>query len=562
MQDSGTDLSIGTIKKRRLSLNTERCCFCLKSFLVEETPTTLDLKKAQSLITVCKDRQDETAKYILANEVKICSGEQQLCYHKSCRSKYMHPFYRDSAETKPEESDNDKDASQYTRSRATHQMFNWRECCFICGTKCNPKKRGTWSRVMGTIDSNSKLYSQVLKAAEIRNDNDVIARLLSSNADLVAVEARYHRQPKSCLSKYISERNIKSATYKNQEKPSRDNIGLVEVLKDEYVGAIEDHLCVYELSTLKERYLQLASEKNIELKSETSSAYFKRLLSQVWPELRFIPRIGMADLVCSMTITIDDALRKTVSLKNTLSEVTEDTPEQIVDSSHSEPNDELSILHQAAKILRERVIKTKKLENEYFAPEEVSLESQKAFLDPMLLRFVMWLSNNKKLMEAADIHETDLDPKTLAISSDITALIASVITPEHLGLTVYLHHTFGSKKLIEDLNNLGYTISYSEVRHFLTSAAVETTQTQTATPSGGLVPVNIRQRQTGDLVLAAGDNWDHNEHTISGKRTTHAMTSILVHVRNNEQTASKRIPRVQERTLDTSMIPGTFSYFL
>ena len=128
MQDSGTDLSIGTIKKRRLSLNTERCCFCLKSFLVEETPTTLDLKKAQSLITVCKDRQDETAKFILDNEVKICSGEQQLRYHKSCRSKYMHPFYRDSAETKPEESDNDKDASKYSRSRATHQMFNWREC--------------------------------------------------------------------------------------------------------------------------------------------------------------------------------------------------------------------------------------------------------------------------------------------------------------------------------------------------------------------------------------------------------------------------------------------------
>ena len=69
---------------------------------------------------------------------------------------------------------------------------------------------------------------------------------------------------------------------------------------------------------MKERYLHLASEKNIELKSETSSAYFKRLLSQVWLELRFIPRIGMTDLVCSMTITIDDALRKTVSLKKTL----------------------------------------------------------------------------------------------------------------------------------------------------------------------------------------------------------------------------------------------------
>ena len=80
----------------------------------------------------------------------------------------------------------------------------------------------------------------------------------------------------------------------------------------------------------------------------------------------------------------------------------------------------------------------------------------------------MWLSSNKKLIEGADIHDSDLDAKTLAISSDITTLIASIITPKHLGLTVYLHLTFGCKKLNEDLNSLGYTMSYSEVRHFLT----------------------------------------------------------------------------------------------
>ena len=87
------------------------------------------------------------------------------------------------------------------------------------------------------------------------------------------------------------------------------------------------------------------------------------------------------------------------------------------------------------------------------------------------------------------------------------------------------------------------------MRHFLTSAAVEISRTQTATPSGGLVPVNITPRQAGkELILAAGDNRDHNEHTISGKRTTHAMTSILVHVKNNDQTPIKRFPRVQERS--------------
>ena len=48
-----------------------------------------------------------------------------------------------------------------------------------------------------------------------------------------------------------------------------------------------------------------------------------------------------------------------MSLKTHLSTVAEDNPELIVDASLSEPNDELNILHQAAKILRARVLKTK-----------------------------------------------------------------------------------------------------------------------------------------------------------------------------------------------------------
>ena len=74
-----------------------------------------------------------------------------------------------------------------------------------------------------------------------------------------------------------------------------------------------------------------------------------------------------------------------MSLKTHLSTVDEDNPELIVDASISQPHDELNILHQAVKILRETVLTTKKLDNEYFAPEEVTLETQRAFLDPMLL---------------------------------------------------------------------------------------------------------------------------------------------------------------------------------
>ena len=54
----------------------------------------------------------------------------------------------------------------------------------------------------------------------------------------------------------------------------------------------------------------------------------------------------------------------------------------------------------------------------------------------------------------------------------------------------------------------------------------------------------------------AGDNWDHNEHTVEG-RTTHAMTSILTvwGPPGEEQTAGSRIPRSQSCTYDTHL-PG------
>ena len=88
--------------------------------------------------------------------------------------------------------------------------FDWKVNCFICGQNCHQKKRNTWSLVAGAINERSNTYSDVVKAAEIRNDRAMLARMLSSNGELVAVEARYHRD-KGCLRTYINERNVNAA---------------------------------------------------------------------------------------------------------------------------------------------------------------------------------------------------------------------------------------------------------------------------------------------------------------------------------------------------------------
>lgn len=191
----------------------------------------------------------------------------------------------------------------------------------------------------------------------------------------------------------------------------------------------------------------------------------------------------------------------------------------------------------------------------------MNLSALKAFVDPLLYKIIGWLASDERYAEASDISVEPPGVKCLTIACDLTKLITSISPPKHLGLAVHLHNEYGSRRLIEELSNLGYTISYSELRCFLTSAASYITNTQPSTPSGGLVSSEILPiHQGGKLILGAADNWDHNERTVDGKRTTHAMTSILVSPKTDENVSIPRIPRKQDRTFDVSSIPGIKSF--
>ena len=52
------------------------------------------------------------------------------------------------------------------------------------------------------------------------------------------------------------------------------------------------------------------------------------------------------------------------------------------------------------------------------------------------------------------------------------------------------------------------------------------------------------------LSAVTGDNWDHIEHVLDGKRSTHAMTTILFTPNSNIVPGSTRLARLQERTID------------
>ena len=102
---------------------------------------------------------------------------------------------------------------------------------------------------------------------------------------------------------------------------------------------------------------------------------------------------------------VEDALSKSFKLEQSLQELQEhdDCSFVLCDSVIDSESDEASILHQAATILRQRISKTKGLGQENYSPNELSLDAQRDFLDPLLLRFMNWLSCKTKNDEAIDI---------------------------------------------------------------------------------------------------------------------------------------------------------------
>jgi hypothetical protein len=92
-----------------------------------------------------------------------------------------------------------------------------------------------------------------------------------------------------------------------------------------------------------------------------------------------------------------------------------------------------------------------------------------------LLKLICWLIDEKAYKAAYEPYTVPIDKirKILGITESIVSLSKHTFTLFHLGLAVQLHHEFGSRGLVDNLNSHGFCASYSEVRRFLTSVALK-----------------------------------------------------------------------------------------
>ena len=231
----------------------------------------------------------------------------------------------------------------------------------------------------------------------------------------------------------------------------------------------------------------------------------------------FIERSGLSDLVCTSSMTVGDALKKSARLEENA-----DFIEYPDISTSTKQSDERKILHNAAAIIRNAMLHIKDTEK-CISSFDINTTVCADYVPDILYDFVMWCVNIKAADDASSCLDGAMKKdnlKILNICHNLISQAQKVRSSITLGLAIRVHHDFGSKKLIDDLHALGISVPYDEIRQFLTSVAIDQKTDDIYVPRG------IRN-YSNTLIDAAIDNFNKNEETLDGKSTTHAMAAVL-----------------------------------
>lgn len=109
-----------------------------------------------------------------------------------------------------------------------------------------------------------------------------------------------------------------------------------------------------------------------------------------------------------------------------------------------------------------------KLDEAYYSASEKNLEAQKQLVNPLLYKVIGWLVDEKKWNAAEDRHIFPLFKYCMSHQNTLNFNNVS----EAFRSAVYLHHSIGSRKLIDNMYSLTSSISYTVLRTFIIFAAL------------------------------------------------------------------------------------------
>ena len=181
-------------------------------------------------------------------------------------------------------------------SRSAKCPVDWSKC-FICKNKTYKKVKELIN--VCTFDA----CQSKKKAAESKGDEDMLHALRSINDDLIAVEAKYH---KNCFALYVTKKTLHQ--HENEQSESPHESAFREMTKEISPGL--DQGKAYDMGSLLTRYREILDEKEVQGDSYTTQRLKVRLEKHFGDSIVFHQQTDRTkpELLYSSSIQVQDVL--------------------------------------------------------------------------------------------------------------------------------------------------------------------------------------------------------------------------------------------------------------
>ena len=388
---------------------------------------------------------------------------------------------------------------------------DWTVCLF-CKKKTHKKiKQMTMVRTLQACET-------IVQTATVKCDEDILRITGAVNNDLVAAEARYH---KDCHATYISKTNLQ---YEGRQETSYD-VAFQKLT--EYMSADLDGGKAFEMSTVIGKYKDYLNEQHVTLESYTTQRLKLRLKKRFGDKIVFHQPYDRtkSELLYSSAISLQDVINSAYKYNTAATKrVSSEQP-----SVETVDCDRVKLLYRAAKLIKSDIAGCRGISIRPPSVVDLSLTKAKSLIPDSLYWLLRWVIAKPAKEDDDDFSSPECsnssdERRILMLAHDVVhcATHARANMPKHVALGIAVRHMTRSKQLITMLSRMGHCSSYDDVEAMDTSIANETIAKSDI--FGVVLPSNIF---TGVFVQVAGDNNDINEDTLDGKRTTHVTTLVL-----------------------------------
>ncbi len=143
--------------------------------------------------------------------------------------------------------------------------------------------------------------------------------------------------------------------------------------------------------------------------------------------ISLISQRGKSDFVCSDDMTVGLALQKATDLQKAL-----ERDEHLETFTPNVDDPEELTVHKAMGILHNRLLLMNTIDaKEYYSAGDMTAESLVHFVDPLLYKSIVWLTDHNLFLQAADATATP-KPAVLSIVCDLIHQSNKIMTPKHL----------------------------------------------------------------------------------------------------------------------------------